>query len=123
MTRLDDRREGGTTALTLLLLTPLLALVAFAVDLNYIWRTDIELQTAADAAAQAATVLLTNYTAKGNQPNLTASGKSAVRSQANTAVVSRAALYGKKHTAGGVSLEVNSSDIELGYIADPTVGS
>src|SRR5437660_10792927 len=47
------RRGGGTAVVTALMLTPLLLMVAFAVDLCNVWRTDAELQNAADAAALA----------------------------------------------------------------------
>ena len=58
----------------LLMLIPLLAMVAFAVDLGYAWRADAELQAAADAAALAgATDLFDNYwTNNGTDPGLTA---------------------------------------------------
>ena len=46
-------RGGGTALVTALMLTPLLLMVAFAVDLCNVWRTDAELQNAADAAALA----------------------------------------------------------------------
>src|SRR5438034_1852820 len=51
--RSHPRRGGGTAVVTALLLTPLLLMVAFAVDLCNVWRTDSELQAAADAAALA----------------------------------------------------------------------
>ena len=44
------RRRGGVTIWIVLLILPLFALTAFAVDLNYVWTVDAELQNAADAA-------------------------------------------------------------------------
>src|SRR5947209_19976344 len=51
--RSGQSRGGGTAVVTALMLTPLLLMVAFAVDLCNVWRTDAELQNAADAAALA----------------------------------------------------------------------
>ena len=51
--RPNSKRNGATAVITALMLTPLLLVVAFAIDLNNIWRTDAELQDAADAAALA----------------------------------------------------------------------
>ncbi len=115
-------RRAGTTVLVLLLLVPLLALVAFAVDLNHIWRTDIELQNAADAAAQAGANRLLKYVARGNGP-LTASAQSALLDDTQAAVAQQAVAYGQMHRAGDVNLVVNSSDVEVGFVADPAASS
>jgi Flp pilus assembly protein TadG len=115
-------RRAGTTVIVILLLVPLLALVAFAVDLNHIWRTDIELQNAADAAAQAGAMRLMKYMARGNGP-LTATAQTALLAETQTAVAQQAVAYGQMHRAGDVNLVVNSSDVELGFVTDPGAAS
>src|SRR4051794_33035924 len=56
-----SRRVAGVAPLTALLLIPLLAMMAFAVDIGWIAMTNEELQNAADAAALAAAEQLPSY--------------------------------------------------------------
>ncbi len=116
------RRLAGTTVVTALLLVPLLALVAFAVDLNHIWRCDAELQTAADAAAQAGATRLMGFDVQAASPDLGALGLLNIELGCSRAVKQRAVEYGQMHRAGDTALVVNPDDVELGFIADPTAG-
>src|SRR5438094_883687 len=108
---LSSARPAGTTAITALLLIPLLALVAFAVDLNHIWRTDEELQSAADAAAQAGATALMSFTVQATQPGRTQSERQAALEATLAAVTARAVAFGQMHTAGDVKVVINASDI------------
>jgi Flp pilus assembly protein TadG len=111
------------TTLTALLLSPLLLMVAFAVDLNHVWRTDAELQNAADAAALAGASRLAS-SAQAIDPNgALASLLPDLTATARGNVVATARAFVQMHQAGGVSLVVNDSDIELGYVADPSAPS
>jgi Flp pilus assembly protein TadG len=113
------QRHGGITALTALMLIPLIAVLAFAIDLGYIWRTDGELQNAADSAALAGASQLLLYAVPASQPSLSASQQLALQVAALSAVRARARTFVGYHTAGDVSLVVNDADITIGYIADP----
>ncbi len=115
------RRTAGITSITALLLIPLLAMLAFAIDLGYIWRADAELQTAADSAALAGASQLFSYAVQANQSGLSATQRGLLQSAAIQQVRTRARTFVGYHTAGGVPLVVNDSDITIGYIADPTV--
>src|SRR5438067_1132959 len=101
------------------MLVPLLAMVAFAVDLNYVWRAETELQTAADAGAQAGTLQLMQYPLDATQPGLTAADLDAVRLGALTAVRARAGALVRMHSVADDGLDLNDDDVELGFIADP----
>jgi Flp pilus assembly protein TadG len=113
------QRHGGITALTALLLIPLIAVLAFTIDLGYIWRADGELQNAADSAALAGASQLLLYAVPASKPSLTASQQLALQAAALAAVRARARTFVGYHTAGDVSLVVNDGDITIGYIADP----
>ncbi len=53
--RLHHRREGNVVVLTMFLLVGMIALLAFSLDLGYIYTARVELQRSADAAALAGT--------------------------------------------------------------------
>ncbi len=112
-------RRGGTMAILLMALVPLMAMIAFAVDLNYIWRAEVQLQTAADSAAQAGATRLSHYVVKASQGGLTDIGRAAVRAEAQQAVAARAVTVGQMHRVGDDDLDVRSEDVELGFVADP----
>jgi Flp pilus assembly protein TadG len=113
-------RPGGTTVITALLLVPLLALCAFAVDLNYLWRADAELQAAADAAAQAGATKLMGFAVQSVQPGLTPNKLQTLQSNATAAVQQRAIAFGQMYHVADATLVVAASDVELGFIADPS---
>jgi hypothetical protein len=101
------------------MLVPLIAVLAFAIDLGYIWRTDGELQNAADAAAVAGASQLLFYVVPASNPSISASQQQALQAAALAAVRARARTFAGYHTAGDIPLVVNDADITLGYIADP----
>jgi Flp pilus assembly protein TadG len=99
------------------MLIPLLLLAAFGIDLNSIWRTDAELQQAADAGALAGMdCLLDAHRASGQKGNVHNKAGQTQMAQANSAAQHEVSL----HQAGGVALVLASGDIQLGYITDPT---
>ncbi len=115
-------RRGGITVIVAMMLIPLLALVAFAVDLNSIYRTDAELQNAADASALAGASQLLDTRLLGSSLLSGGGTKSAinVNQLLQNQVTPAAVRYAQFHRAGDVDLVMNSQDVEFGYIADPT---
>ncbi len=112
-------RRGGTMAILLMALVPLMAMIAFAVDLNYIWRAEVQLQTAADSAAQAGATRLMRFAVKASQGGLTDVDRSAIRAEAQQTVAARAIALGQMHRVGDDDLDVLAADVELGFVADP----
>jgi Flp pilus assembly protein TadG len=115
-------RRGAVGPLTALMLVPLVGMVAFAVDLGNVWRIEIELQNAADAAALAAVGKLVQptLTMTTADPPLTSTETSALWAQATADAVATAQRYGGYHHAGAAGVVINSSDVVVGYIADPS---
>src|SRR5438270_7442408 len=97
-------RSAGVAVIVLFMLIPLLAMVAFAVDLGYAWRADAELQTAADAAALAGASQLYAAQAAGNQAGLAPAARDALAQQAQAAAALQAVAFGQMHRAGDKNL-------------------
>jgi hypothetical protein len=118
-----NRRRGAIAPLTAILLIPLLAVIAFAVDMGYITHTQNELQSAADAAALAGSAQLPdNYPAyylvsqNGQNQWQQASSRAAILAAAQTSASTYAKKYAGYNQAGDVSsLTLLDSDIEFGY--------
>jgi Flp pilus assembly protein TadG len=112
----DNARRGAIAPLTAILLIPLLAMMAFSIDLGYITHTQNELQSAADAAALAGAGQLTSGFVQYYLPGQTATAKTTILSAAKANAISYAKKYAGYNGAGGVkSLTLLDSDIELGY--------
>src|SRR5260370_40779784 len=100
----DTRRRGAIAPLCALLLVPLLAMLAFAIDTGYMCLTETELQNAADAAALAGANALQpffvqyNIPGQANQAQVITNGQSAARATANK--------YASANTAGSVALSL-----------------
>src|SRR5262245_43182120 len=93
-------RPGAIGPLTAVLLIPMVAMVAFAIDMSYIWRTEAELQNAADSAALAGAAELANaYYVSGLGSN-SVDDKSLLLSTATTNAKYWAKYFGDKHLAG-----------------------
>jgi Flp pilus assembly protein TadG len=114
-------RHGAVVYIIALLLVPLMAVLAYAIDLAYIWRTDAELQNAADAAAFAGADQLLAGIVPAAQASAGGSSDSQFRSTATSQAVAAATSVGGANRAGGLDLVVLDSDIALGYIADPAL--
>jgi Flp pilus assembly protein TadG len=124
-------RKGAVAPLIALLLIPLLAMAAFAVDIGWIVLAQSDLQSAADAAALAgAQQLIGQETLNSSTglyslangfsdyyaPGVTAAQQLVVFNTATTAAKTTAKNFASYHSAGKVaSLVLNDSDIEFGY--------
>jgi Flp pilus assembly protein TadG len=106
-----DRRRGTVAVLACLLMTALLGMLAFSVDLGYLANSRAELQRTADSAALAACYQLVYQGTPGTPVDLSAN-------VANAPVVARQ-YAGYNHvcnTAPGLT----SSDVVVGLMANPT---
>jgi Flp pilus assembly protein TadG len=109
-------RHGALAPLAALLTIPLLAMLAFSVDMSYIVLTRTELQAAADAGALAAAQSLqAGYIQYNQTTNPISTYTSAATTVAKNIV--------QANSAGGQTLVFNSStDITFGY-TDPSSGT
>lgn len=89
----QDRRRGAILVLSALCLIVVIAFLAFSVDLGYMVVTESELQNAADAGALAGARAL---------------------SGGRAAAVTAAQTWAGKNIAGGQSVSLASSDVEIG---------
>ncbi len=114
--RTSAPRRGAIAPLTAVLLIPLVAMLAFSVDMGYITHTRNELQAAADAAALAgANQLIDNY-ASYYLPGLSTSAKTSILNSASSQAKTTAKAYASYNSAADVSsLTLLDADIELGY--------
>jgi hypothetical protein len=101
---------------------PMVAMLAFAVDMGYITHTKNELQAAADAAADAAALaganrLIDSYVTY-HLPKLSNSEKTSVLNSAVASSKTAARTYASYNAAAEVnSLKLLDTDIELGFTA------
>jgi hypothetical protein len=102
---------------------PLFAMVAFAVDLNYIWTADTELQNAADAIALKAAAELLAPNLVACLPATTPAAWDILEQQAAQNAALAAQAYAGSQRAAGSPLVVNSDDVQVGYIQDPTAAA
>lgn len=116
------RRLGGVTIWIVLMAVPLLALVAFAVDLNYVWTVDAQVQNAADASALAGADQLLAPNTVACLPNTSPSQWDELEQLAQQAAVRAAKARAATETAAGSSVVLNDADVEVGYIMDPSSG-
>jgi len=110
--RRDSRRRGATVVMVMVSLTMLLGFAALTVDLGVLYNTRGDLQRSSDAAALAgAQALLDQNRLKG----------SAELNEAIAASRTEAGTYGSENAVYGLPTPtVNSSDITVGYLSDPT---
>lgn len=128
-------RQGAIVPLTALVLTIVIAMVAFSVDLGWIVLVQADLQNAADSAALAGADALMDGYAKFVQaadpssyqllPNgrrkkiktTVTTAQTTTVTQSKQSAIDAAKLYASYNSAGGVaSLTLNDSDVELGYV-------
>ena len=108
-------RHGGIAPLTCVLLVAMLAMVAFAVDISWIALSQAELQNSADAAALAGANKLADNYVLYTMPTQTTTNKATLRSGAVTAAKTAARDYASYNTAGGATLVLLESDIDVGF--------
>jgi Flp pilus assembly protein TadG len=115
------RRRGAVVPLVAILLVPLIAMMAFAVDISYIVMVTSDLQNAADSAALAGAEQLQDYYAIWMAG--TSSQKTTAITKAQTNATTYAQNYSKYNTAGGVNPVLPSSDVTFGYFDGTTYTS
>ncbi len=109
------RRRGAIVPLTAAMTIPLLAMVAFSVDMGYLVAVETELQNSADASALAGTQQLMGPYVQWSLPTLTGAQRNTIRNNAITAARQAAKNYATYNQAGGVTLTLLDGDIEVGY--------
>jgi len=104
-------RRGNILVMTALLMTAMVALLAFAVDLGYVYAVRAELQRSADSAAIAAAWELIDK--DGPAGTETATG---LTSSASTV----ASQYAGLNHVGSQSPNLASNDVTVGYMTNPS---
>jgi len=107
----NDRRRGAVIVWTAISAVMLLGFAALAVDLGYVRLVRNQLQNAADAAALAGASALLDPAQ--------AAGYITEEDLANEAR-SRAMAYSARNPAGGGSVQLALSDIDVGNVSSPT---
>jgi hypothetical protein len=115
LTKHKTTRRGAIAPLTAILLIPLLAMVAFSVDLAYLVTVQTDLQNVADASALAGAQELIVPYVLWSLPGQTSTTQHALRSNAISAARQAAKDYASANVAGGVNITLLDSDIEVGY--------
>jgi len=105
------RRQGSVLALTAVLMIVLIAFLAMAIDVGYLYTMRSELQRTADSAAIAATWELMDKNGKSGTETA-----ASLTSSAN----SKAAQFAALNLVGNASPGLGSSDVVVGYMADPS---
>ena len=103
-------QKGNVLVLTVFLMVVLLGMLAFSLDLGYVYVADSQLQRSADAAAMAAAWDLMDDDALAGSPNQTGIVTDA-RSSART--------YAGVNYVLAENPNLATDDIQVGYIQDP----
>lgn len=112
--RVKTRRKGAILPLVAILLPVLLALMAFAIDVGWMYLTKTELSQAADSAALAGASQLASGYVQYNIPGQR--WQSSISALAQTTASSYATQYAAANAAGGVnSLVLKDADIQYGF--------
>jgi Flp pilus assembly protein TadG len=111
MKYISTRRRGNIVAMTAVLMIVLVAFVALAVDIGYLYTVRNELQRSADAAAIAATWELIDKDGRV--------GTETTDSLA-TSARSKAAQFASLNKVGNESPGLASDDVNVGYMSDPS---
>jgi Flp pilus assembly protein TadG len=115
ITAKQTNRPGAVAPFVALMLIPLLAMVAFGVDVGWIVLAQSDLQDAADAAALAGAGQLMNGYVQYNLPNQT--NQATILSTATSNASTYAKNFAGYNSAGGVSsLTLRDADIEYGFM-------
>lgn len=110
-----QKRSGAVAPLTAIVMIVLLAMVAFAVDIGYLNVVRGQAQNCADSAALAGAGKLAERLK--NAPIVKGIPVQTVDDL--RAAVQEAKDYAQRNNVGGVSIQLNDGDIEIGYMADP----
>src|SRR3954469_19119618 len=109
--RTTSRRRGNVLVLTAFLMTAMIALLAFAIDLGYAYTARTELQRSADAAAIAAAWELID---KNGKP-----GTETVSGLTTTASAKASQFAALNHVCNDAP-SLGSGDVVVGYMANPS---
>jgi hypothetical protein len=107
------RRPGALAPLAALLLIPLVAMIAFAVDLGYVVQVKTDLQYTADAAALAGVQQLMQPYARWVIPS---NARDQIRREAVAAAKEAAQEYAAYNHAGGIAINLHADDVECGFL-------
>jgi Flp pilus assembly protein TadG len=114
-----SRRKGAIALLTAILMTFLVGLMAFAIDLGYVASVQGQLQNAADAAALAGAERLQNlyvqYYSPGQTENLQIFQQATTDTTTATGPICTAQKFAQDNVAGGVHEQLLASDISFSY--------
>ncbi len=114
-------RRGALVPLTALLLIPLMAMMAFTIDVGWMVLVESDLQSAADSAALAGANALMDGYVQYTQAGIGKSGsgntstQNTIISNSESSATTAAKQYASLNGAGNSSLTLLSSDIEFGY--------
>jgi Flp pilus assembly protein TadG len=109
--RPNARRRGNIVVMTALLMVGLVAFLALAVDVGYLYSVRAELQRSADAAAIAAAWELIDKDGAAGQQNATTLSSNAK---------SKATQFASLNHVGSCSPGLASDDVVVGYMANPS---
>jgi Flp pilus assembly protein TadG len=109
----NRKRLGAVIPLVALLLVPILAMMAFSIDIGYAVAVRAELVNAADAAALAGVEQL--YTPYKQWQPATGSAKTTIYTNAIALAKSTATAVANVNRAGTTLLQIVSSDVDVGY--------
>jgi Flp pilus assembly protein TadG len=109
----NKSRRGAVAVLVAILLIPLLAMLAFSIDVAYMCRVKAQLQNAADACAIAGAL-------KAMQPQFNGITSSTPGSTIVTAASTAAQQFAPRNAAGQVNLTLLASDTTVGYMTNPS---
>lgn len=107
--RIHQDRRGAVAVLTLCMMIVMLAFIAFAVDIGYLYCVDTELQRTADAAAIAAAWRLVEQDQAG----------ATVNAETLATVATEAGQYAALNTVGNTAVSLSDSDTDIGELAYP----
>jgi Flp pilus assembly protein TadG len=111
--RVTEARRGVVIPLVALLLIPLLAMMAFSIDIGYGVEVRAELVNAADAAALAGVQQL--YAPYKQWVAATGSVKTTILNNAVSNAKATATAVANSNRAGGASVQLVASDVDVGY--------
>ena len=111
--RANKVRRGVVIPLVALLLIPLLAMMAFSIDIGYGVEVRAELVNATDAAALAGVQQL--YGPYKQWQTAPASNKNSVLGDAITLAKATATAVANSNRAGGSTVQLVPADVDVGY--------
>jgi Flp pilus assembly protein TadG len=111
MKRSNSRRKGNVLVMTALLMTVLIAFLAFAIDVGYVYAVRAELQRSADAAAIAAAWELIDKDGKAGTQTTTG---------LTTTATGKASQFAALNKVGNDAPALAGDDVLVGYMANPS---